>query len=169
MDSLTIRPVTPDDAQAVADIYRYYVENTVVTFDEIAPSAGQTRDAIGEISSRWPYFVAAIDGDEIVGYCYAHPWKTKAAYRGTLETTVYLRPDMTSRGIGRRLMERLVGECRRRGDVHVLIACITADNEGSVRFHSGMGWSRVSMFREVGYKHGCYLDVIDMQLILDDK
>lgn len=166
MNELKIRSVTPADAEAITGIYRYYVENTTVTFDEEPPSVAETKATVARISQAWPYLVAEIEG-VIAGYCYAHPWKEKAAYRQTLETTVYLRHGLTSRGIGRRLMERLIEMCGARGDVHSLIACVTAENEGSRRFHSSLGFEEVSLFREVGFKFGRYLDVADMELIFD--
>ena len=165
MEVLKIRPVMPSDACAVADIYRYYVENTTVTFDEEAPAEEDIRETITRISQAWPYLVAEADG-VVVGYCYVHPWKEKIAYRTTLETTVYLRQGFTSHGVGRRLMEALMVECKSKGNIHSLIACITAENEGSRRFHSRLCFKEVSFFREVGYKFGRYLDVVDMELIL---
>lgn len=166
MSELRIRAVSPSDAEAIAGIYRYYVENTTVTFDEESPGVDDTRLKIAWISGEWPYLVAELDG-EVAGYCYVHPWKEKKAYRPTLETTVYLRQGLTSGGVGRALMERLIAECRAREDVHALIACITAENEGSRRFHASLGFEEVSLFREVGFKFGRYLDVVDMELILD--
>lgn len=163
MSEIKIRPVTASDAEAIAEIYRYYVENTTVTFDEVPQSVAQVEAALTRI--EWPYLVAEVDGN-VAGYCYVHPWKEKVAYRQTLETTVYLRHGMTSRGVGRLLMEQLIEECRRMGSVHALIACITAENEGSRRFHGALGFEEVSLFREVGFKFGRYLDVADMELIL---
>lgn len=166
MNELKIRVVSPSDATAIASIYRYYVENTTVTFNEETPTDDETRETIVRISQTWPYFVAEIDG-EVVGYCYVHPWKEKEAYKSTLETTIYIRHGLTSCGVGRRLMSCLIDECKAMGSVHALIACVTAENEGSRRFHASLGFEEVSLFREVGFKLGRYLDVVDMELILD--
>ena len=166
MKELKIRSVTPSDAEAIAGIYRYYVEHTTVTFDEEPPAAEAIRKGIERIGKEWPYLVAELDG-VVAGYCYVHPWKEKVAYQRTLETTVYIRHGLTSGGIGRRLMERLIAGCRSMGSVHSLIACITAEHEGSRRFHASLGFEEVAMFREVGFKFGRYLDVVDMELILD--
>ena len=165
MNELTIRPVKEADSEAIAGIYNYYVRETTVTFDEEPLTVARMRERVAGISRSWPYLVAE-DAGEIIGYCYVHPWKEKIAYGRTLETTVYLRSGMTSRGVGRRLMETLIGECRSRGGIHSLIACITTENEGSRRFHASLGFEEVSHFREVGYKFGRYLDVTDMELLL---
>lgn len=83
----------------------------------------------------------------------------------TLETTVYLAPEACHKGIGPLLMTHLIDECRRQG-YHALIACITADNLSSLRFHQRLGFRQVSRFSEVGRKFDRWLDVIDLELIL---
>lgn len=159
-----IRKVTPDDAAAIAEIYNRYITDTTISFETSPLTARQMAARIAEISSECPYLVAETNG-EISGYCYAHPWKERAAYSATLETTVYLRPDDAGKGIGRMLMNRLIEECRIRG-VHALIACITADNAASCAFHEQLGFTRSSEFKEVGRKFDKWLDVVDYQLIL---
>lgn len=101
----------------------------------------------------------------IFKYCYAHLWKEREAYSKTLETTVYLAPEACHKGIGPLLMTHLIDECRRQG-YHALIACITADNLSSLRFHQRLGFRQVSRFSEVGRKFDRWLDVIDLELIL---
>ncbi len=96
---------------------------------------------------------------------YARPWKERAAYNKTLETTVYLSPRYQGKGVGKLLMSKLIEECAKRGD-HVLIACITAENEASRMFHSKLGCKQVSLFENVGIKFGCELDVADYELQL---
>ena len=102
---------------------------------------------------------------EIAGYCYAHPWKERAAYHNTLETTVYLSPKHFRKGIGSKLMQQLITHCR-ADDKKVLIACITANNEASIKMHEALGFKQASYFSKVGEKLGQTLDVIDMQLTL---
>lgn len=152
------------DAQAIAEINAWYVENTTVVFDTVALSVPEMRCKIRELIGRYPFYVYQCEG-EVKGYCYAHPWKEKQAYYPTWETTIYLHPVERGKGIGSRLMESLIADCRARG-CHSLIACITAENEESCRFHEGLGFERVSLFREVGMKFGCLLDVVDYQLKL---
>ena len=101
----------------------------------------------------------------MVGYCYAHLWKERVAYSQTLETTIYLHPDYCHRGIGKRLMQQLIEQCRAQG-FHALIACITGGNEGSIALHQSLGFEQRSCFKEVGHKFGAWLDVVDLELIL---
>ena len=161
-----IREVKLQDAGAIVAIYNKYIEQSVITF-ETEPLREETmRSRIAEISSRYPYFVYEAE-DGILGYCYAHPWKEKAAYKYTLETTIYLSPRCTGKGIGKQLMRKLVEECRLRG-YRALIACITEGNEASNSLHLKLGFKRVSHFEKVGLKLGRWLDVDDYELLLAD-
>lgn len=161
---MMIRKVTIQDARSVAVIYNEYVEHSVASFDTEALSEEEMCRRIEEISVKYPYFVCEEDG-EVLGYCYAHSWKERAAYGHSLETTVYVAPSARGRGIGEELMTRLIEECREAG-VHTLIACITGGNESSIGLHRKLGFRQVSCFREVGRKFGRWLDVVDFQLML---
>lgn len=172
-DGVVIRRAQPEDAAAVAAIYRYYVEETTISFELVAPDEEVMRGRIlAIVSAGFPYYVweeGAPDGEkEILGYCCAHPWKERPAYADTLETTLYLAPVAQGRGIGRALMQRLITDCCALG-VHALIACITAENTRSCRFHERLGFIRVSLFPEVGYKQGKRLDVADYELLLQAR
>lgn len=159
-----IRKVKLEDAKAIAAIYNEYVVNTVITFDIEPVGATEMMSRIVTISSGYPYFVYETEG-RVVGYCYAHPWKEKAAYRHTLETTVYLSPEATGKGIGKRLMQKLIEACRSSG-YRALIACITEGNRASNALHEKLGFRQVSRFEKVGSKFGRWLDVADYELLL---
>ncbi|MCM1318883.1 MAG: GNAT family N-acetyltransferase [Muribaculaceae bacterium] len=159
-----IRAVTPQDASQIAEIYRHYVLETTISFESEEVSMHDMCLRIENISAKYPYFVYEDDG-VILGYCYVHEWKFYAAYRATLETTIYLRPGVGRKGIGTRLMHTLIEACRDAG-YHALIACITADNDASIQFHKALGFTHASSFSAVGYKFGQYLDIVDYQLIL---
>ena len=159
-----IRPLrAEEDAAAVAALYKPYVEETTVSFETSAPGEAEMRERL--LHLPFPGF-AYEEGGELLGYCYAHPWKERPAYCHTLETTLYLAPQAQGRGIGRALMEQLIPACRAWG-AHVLIACITAENERSCRFHAALGFRQASLFHAVGYKFGRRLDVVDYELVLE--
>ena len=120
----TIREVRLSDARAIADIYNYYIEHTTVTYETEPVTAGEMERRIRDISEGHPYLVYEDDG-VVTGYCYAHPWKVRAAYRHTFETTIYLDHRVMHHGIGRQLMARLTDMCRERG-CHVLIERLKA-------------------------------------------
>jgi len=112
-----IRPVELKDAKAITGIYNEYVVNSVATFETEEVSEDEMSARISEISSHFPYLVYEVDG-KIAGYCYAHAWKERAAYKYTLETTVYLSPEYSGKGIGKQLMIRLIEECCQKVITH---------------------------------------------------
>ena len=157
-----IRPVCSADAAAIAAIYNYYVLETVISFETEAVTEAQMRERL--LHGSVPCLVWEENG-QVVGYAYAHPWKERAAYRFTWESTIYLHPEWQGRGIGRCLMDALIPRCREAG-CKSLIACITRENEASCAFHRGLGFRQVSCFPQVGFKCGRWLDVVDYQLEL---
>lgn len=159
-----IRPVHLDDAAAIADIYADYVEHTTISFELVPPTVQQMQERISGLAVTYPYFVYEENG-KVLGYCYAHAWKERAAYSHTWETTVYLAPQAKGRGIGTALMQRLIADSRAAG-CHALIACITDDNSPSRAFHEKLGFCKVSHFSQVGHKFDHWLDVTDYQLVL---
>lgn len=159
-----IRKVRIQDATDIVAIYNRYIVDTTITFDTEPVSVDEMRNRIHDIASCFPYFVYEHQG-RVVGYAYVHQWKERAAYARTLETTVYLSPDAFHSGIGTTLMQHVIDECRSLG-YRVLIACITAENTGSLEFHKSLGFTQVSFFHNVGEKFGRLLDVIDMELQL---
>ncbi len=160
-----IRPVRVTDAPAIAAIYNEYVLHTTISFETEPLTEEAMRNRIAHYSVQYPYLVDEREG-VIVGYCYAHPWKERAAYFRSWETTIYLHPDYTGQGIGAPLMHELIARCRAAG-CHTLIACITEDNNASCEFHRRLGFTRVSHFSQVGCKLGRLLDVADYQLMLN--
>ena len=155
-----IRKVRIQDAAEIVAIYNRYIVDSTITFETEPVSVDEMRNRIHDIASCFPYFVYEDQG-RVIGYAYVHQWKERAAYARTLETTIYLSPDALHSGIGTTLMH----ECRSLG-YKVLIACITAENTGSLEFHKSLGFTQVSFFHNVGEKFGRLLDVIDMEFQL---
>ena len=136
---MTIRAPKPEDAAAVAALYNHYVLHSTASFETEPLDAEQMRSRLESATAA----SSANGRGAIVGFGYTHDWKERAAYRHTQEVTVYVAPDSTGLGIGRRLVERLVAECRTT-ECHALVACITADNEPSRRLFESIGFRRVS-------------------------
>lgn len=159
-----IRPVTLADADAITGIYNHYVRETTVTFETEPLTTEEMANRIKDISARFPYFVYEKDG-RILGYCYAHLWRERAAYSNTLETTVYIDGQAQRQGLGSMMVRHLTDLCREQG-YHALIACITEENRASVKMHERLGFRQVSCFKEVGMKFGRWLDVVDLEYLL---
>lgn len=164
IEKIVIRPVAPADAGAITEIYNYYIRETTITFETEPMGVEEMASRIEETAAQFPYLVCEEDG-RVLGYCYAHLWKQRAAYSKTLEVTVYLDRNATRRGLGKTMVRRLIERCRELG-YHALVACITRGNDASVKMFSGLGFGQVSAFKEVGCKFGHWLDVIDLEMIL---
>lgn len=163
---MTIRIGKKEDARAVSEIYNYYVQHTVCSFETEPVSVPEMERRMADvIEAGLPFYVGEEDGT-VVGYCYLHPWKSKAAYDTTVETTVYLDPRCLGAGRGTALYERLLSGIDRRR-IHALIACICLPNPQSVRLHERMGFRQVSHFKAVGRKFDTWQDVGDWQLLLE--
>ncbi len=161
-----IRTMTLQDIPEIVDIYAHYVNNTVITFDTEIPSEEDMYQMLVPIIENFPAWVY-VEDEKVVGYCYAHEWKTRKAYRTTLETTIYLHPDYLHKGRGRLLMDWLIEDCRNRS-FHTLVACITIPNDSSTKLHERLGFKQVSHFHEVGRKFDRWLDVADYELPLHE-
>lgn len=154
-----IRSAEVADAGSVAGIYNYYIENTVVTFEEKTLAARDMAQRIDHVLAQGlPFLVAQDSQGRIVGYAYASRWNGRCSYRYSVEVTVYLAPDTSGQGWGSRLYQVLFEQLREQS-MHVLIAGIALPNPGSVALHEKFGMQKVAHFAEVGYKHGQWLDV----------
>ena len=153
-------------AAEIAAIYNQHVRETTVSFETIDVTPAEMGQRLEAIAADYPCLICVDDATgRLAGYAYAHKWKEKAAYDTTAETTVYVAEGYQHCGVGRKLMEQLIADCRESG-LHALIACITADNLVSCRFHEKLGFEKVSEFRQVGRKFDRWLDVADYELIL---
>lgn len=159
---MLIRPATPADAAAIADIYTYYVLETPVTFAWHAPSPQQFSAQITE--GRYPFLVAEHQ-DQVVGFAYAHPYHPKEAFGWDTELTIYLRHGLERQGIGFRLMDALLNLLRAQGFL-LAYSCITLPNAASIGLHKRFGFTELGIFPRSGYKLGRWHDVIWLQLPL---
>lgn len=148
-----IRLATEADAAAIAAIYAPYVTDTPVSFEEVAPDAGEmARRIAGDGGGLHPWLVAEVDG-KVAGYASSSPFRSRPAYRWTVETGVYLAPEAQGRGFGRALMERMIGLLTRQGFTQA-VAGITMPNDASVALHEKLGFAPTAHYRETGFKLG---------------
>lgn len=154
---MKIRKVCLVDADDIAAIYNYYVENTIITFEEVPVSVDEIASRIDNISSQYPYLVYEENG-KVIGYAYATQWKSRSAYRYSAENTIYLHPDAKGKGIGSTLFRKFLEETRKT-DLHVLIGGIALPNEASVALHEKFGFKKIAQFEEIGFKFGKWVDV----------
>lgn len=161
-----IRPVSPADAEALLAIYAPYVTDTAITFEYDVPSLSEFQERIHSICTRYPY-LAACQGEEIVGYAYASAFKGRRAYDWSVETSIYIKKDLRGQGIGSRLYEELEHRLKKQ-NVCNLCACITYPNPESIGFHEKQGYTAVAHFHKSGYKFGTWHDMIWMEKFINE-
>ncbi|MDR2949369.1 MAG: GNAT family N-acetyltransferase [Prevotella sp.] len=160
-----IRDVTLDDAARIAEIYNYYIRETVVTFEYDTVSEEDIQKRIQKTTAKnFPYFVYE-DNGVITGYAYLNNWRERKAYDITLETSVYLDHKAIGSGVGSILYKELI-ERARQIDIHSLIGVISLPNEASQKLHKKFNFELIGNFRESGVKFGKLIDVEFWQLIL---
>ncbi|WP_430457243.1 arsinothricin resistance N-acetyltransferase ArsN1 family B [Rheinheimera sp.] len=160
-----IRLAEVTDAAAIAAIYNHYVEHTAVSFEEQAVPVDEMASRISTVLQQGlPYLVAVLDED-VVGYCYATPWKARAAYRYSVEVTVYLKPSAQGRGLGYALYQQLFAALKAAG-YHAALGGIVQPNPGSVALHEKCGMTQVALLPDIGFKFGQWHSVGYWQLLL---
>ena len=172
-DNIIIRQAEISDAGALLDVYRYYVENTAITFEYEVPSENEFKDRITGITTRYPYLVVEKDG-QIIGYAYTSAFHERKAYEWSAEMSIYLSDKGKGLGLGRKLYEILEDISKRQGITN-LYACIAAPqaedeylSDNSIRFHEHMGYKIVGRFTKCGYKFGRWYDMVWMEKMIAD-
>ena len=162
---MILRDADPDrDAAACAAIYAPHVEGSAVSFEERAPSGAEVAERITTTSATHPWLVAEGNG-EVIGYAYATPHRSRAAYRWATDVAVYVAASDRGRGYGRALYEALLDRLRRQR-FRMACAGITLPNDASVALHEALGFARVGVYRRIGWKAGTWRDVGWWQLEL---
>jgi len=158
-----IRFATPADAKRLCQIYNHYVLHAVATFEEEPVSEEEMRRRIRDVQKDF-FWLVYEDGDLVVGYAYASRWKARAAYRHSVELSVYIDPERHGLGIGKQLYAALLGRLRER-NLHSVIGGVAGNNAASIALHLSFGFQQVAHFREVGHKFGHWIDVTYFQLL----
>ena len=163
-----IRPVQLSDADQIVGIYNYYVDQTVITFEEESVSGLEFQKRIqGVLDAGMPWLVAEADV-KIIGYAYANHWRKRVAYRFSVESAVYVSHDQVGQGTGSSLYAELLDELENLG-MHCVLGGISLPNPDSVRLHERLGFEKVAHHREVGRKFDRWIDVGFWQLQLPRK
>ncbi len=162
----SLRPADPADSPAIARIYAHAVRYGTASFELEAPDeAEMARRMAVLLDGNFPYFVAEIGG-KLVGYAYASLYRTRPAYRFTLEDSVYVDESTQHRGIGRALLERLIAESETRGFRQMIAVIGDSAQTPSIALHRAAGFKLIGTFENVGFKHGRWLDTVLMQRAL---
>lgn len=160
-----IREAVAHDAAAFCAIYNHYVAHSVATFELDPVADDDMRARIAEVQGHGLPWLAVESAGDVAGYAYATRWRTRAAYRHSVESSVYLAPEATGRGLGRALFIALLDALRPLG-VHAVIGGIALPNPASIALHEALGFDQVAHFRETGRKFGRWIDVGYWQRLL---
>jgi L-amino acid N-acyltransferase YncA len=160
----TIRDVTPADLPSVREIYNHYVMNSTVTFDETAMSLAALRKKYAKMQEKkMPFIVAENPAGQLLGYAYVYPWKEKAAYRYTVENSIYLGPASTGKGLGKDLLAALIEKCREAGIKEIIAVIADKGAEASIAMHENFGFKEIGHMGKVGFKFDRWLGTVLMQ------
>jgi L-amino acid N-acyltransferase YncA len=162
---IAIRDVAPDDAEQIAAIYAHHVLNGTASYEIEPPSVEATEAKIERITGRgWPFLVS-FENNDVTGYAYAEQLRDRPAYRFTCENSIYVRADMTGRGIGKALLTELCARCEALA-FRQIIAVIGGAEPASIALHERCGFGIVGRLGSVGWKNGRWLDTVYMQRAL---
>jgi L-amino acid N-acyltransferase YncA len=162
-----IRSSRDDDIAAIAAIYGYHVLHGVASFEEVPPAVEEIARRRSEIVARGlPYLVAERTDGQVIGYCYAGPFRPRVGYRYTLEDSVYVAADEVGRGIGRRLLVGVLAQCTQLGYRQMVAVIGGRETIASIRLHERLGFAHTGTFQSVGFKFGRWIDIVLMQRAL---
>lgn len=165
--SLVIRASTDADLSAITAIYAWNVLNGLGTFEEVPPDEAEMgRRRAAFLDRGLPYLVAELDG-EVLGYCYAGPFRLRAAYRYTVEDSVYVSPKAVGKGVGRALLEALIASCESLGLRQMCAVIGDSENSASIGLHAALGFEKKGVFPSMGHKFGRWVDLVWMQRSLN--
>lgn len=163
----SIRPTVPDDLDAIGEIYSHHVRTGVATFEVDPPNGRELARRFRAVTdSGLPFITAEVDG-AVAGYAYCAQWKSRPAYRRTVEDSIYLAPHAVGRGIGGRLLDALLARCSNVGVRQVIGVIADDDADASLALHRNRGFVDAGRLISVGFKHGRWLDTVLLQRSLN--
>ena len=158
-----MRPARTDDLPAVQSIYAHHVMHGLASFEESPPPLEEIERRYRDVIDRGlPYLVAELGG-VVAGYGYCAPYRARSAYRYALEDSVYVRHDMTGRGVGKALLDELIVRCEALGYRQIIAVIGDSGHAASIGVHAACGFLRVGTLRSVGFKFGRWVDSVLMQ------
>jgi phosphinothricin acetyltransferase len=161
-----IRPSRDDDLDPIAHIYAHHVRHGTGTFETEPPSVADMAARRADVLAKGlPWLVLEVDG-EVAGFAYGNWFKPRAAYRYSVEDSIYLAPQVAGRGLGRALLAELLAQLESRGIRKVIAVIGDSANAGSIGLHTALGFDRVGVVRSCGWKFGRWLDIVLMEKTL---
>jgi phosphinothricin acetyltransferase len=161
--SPVVRNAGAADLPRITQIYAHHVRTGLASFETEPPGEAEMRERFEIVRAKgYPYLVCECDG-HVAGYAYANLYRTRPAYRFTLEDSVYVDPEFAGRRIGRALLARLIADCEAIGCRSLVAVIGDSGNTASIALHSALGFRHVGTLRAIGFKHGRWVDSVLMQ------
>ena len=167
MKTKVIRLARETDAAEILEIYKPYIEDTAITFECEVPSFAEFGNRIKEISFAYPYLVCT-SNQKIIGYAYAHRQMEREAYQWNAELSVYLEKTYFHCGVGKTLYQALI-DILKMQNVRNVYGGVTSPNDNSERLHESLGFKKLGVYHNTGYKHGAWHDVAWFEKAIDDR
>ena len=160
---MEVRDAAPGDLAAIQAIYAHHVLHGLASFEETPPDVEEMRRRHSSVIAAGLPWLVAVEGGEVLGYGYCTPYRTRSAYRFSLEDSVYVRQDSHRRGIGRAVLVELIRRCEALGYRQLIAVIGDSAHAPSIGVHAATGFVRVGTIRSVGYKFGRWADTVIMQ------
>jgi phosphinothricin acetyltransferase len=158
-----VRPATPADLPAIQAIYAHAVSTGMASFEEVPPGVDEMRRRFDDVNAHGlPYLAAEVNG-RLAGYGYCTLYRTRSAYRYSLEDSIYVDKDFHGRGVGRAVLSELIARCEGLGYRQIIAVIGDSGNAASIGLHASLGFLRVGTLRSSGYKFGRWIDSVLMQ------
>ena len=166
---VTVRPARDSDVPAFQELYAHHVTTTIATFEEVPPAREEMLRRLRAVQSAGlPYLAAELEG-EVSGFCYAAPFRARSAYRFLVEDSIYVKPGIEGRGVGRALLTALIDRCTMLGYRQMIaVTGVTAQDTRSTLLHERLGFERVAHLKGVGFKQNQWVDIVMLQRSLGD-
>ena len=166
MSELVIRPITQDDIASCLDIYNYEVVNGVATLDLEARTLPEWHEWYEAHSDEHhPIIVGTVNG-VVAGYASLSPYRTKDAFKSTVELSIYIHQEYRGRGVASKLMAHILDHAKETDTLHTVVSVITAGNAASTALHERFGFTYCGLTPQVGFKHGKYQDTETYALLV---
>jgi L-amino acid N-acyltransferase YncA len=165
--SVTVRQATESDIPRITEIYAHHVLQGVASFEEIPPTADDMLQRMRDITNRRLPYLVAEQGNIVLGYAYAAPYKLRSAYRFTVENSIYIDASHHRRGLGALLLKELISQCEALG-LRQMLAVIGGGSEASVALHAAHGFQHAGRLQNIGYKFDRWLDIVLMTREIGD-
>lgn len=151
---------------AILEIYAHYVQQALCTFEEVTPTLSEMHRRLDRLRRTGLPWLIALEGEVVLGYAYASPYRSRSGYNGTVEDSIYVRQGQQGKGIGRQLLHAVLAQCRAQGYREMIAVVGDSANRASLALHRAVGFREVGVLRGVGRKFDRAVDTVLMQCSL---